>query len=100
MAMLKFLFYLLVMLVFIVVGLIFTFRNHSLISVDLLFLQSSNFSIGFWLIISLIIGVVLGMALVLPNRLIQKIKIYQLSKKLSNENQSQARVKVESNKGN
>tara|TARA_R110002167_G_scaffold186072_16_gene386985 strand:- start:3305 stop:3607 length:303 start_codon:yes stop_codon:yes gene_type:complete len=100
MAMLKSLFFLLVMLVFIVIGLIFSFRNHSLISVDLLFLQSSDFSVGFWLLASLIVGVVLGMALVLPNRLIQRFKIHQLSKKLTDDNLSQSRLKAESNKGN
>lgn len=99
MAMLRSLFLLLVMLVCIVVGLLFSFRNNSLINVDLLFFQSSGFSIGFWLLVFLMVGVVLGMALVLPNRLAQRFKIHQLTKKLTNDKQSQARLKAEPSKG-
>lgn len=99
MAMLKSLFYLLVMLVFIIVGLIFLFRNQSLINVDFLILQSSNLSIGFWLLVSLLVGVVLGMMLVLPARFLQKRKIHQLSKKIKNNKMPQTHIKVESTKG-
>ncbi len=99
MAMLKSLFYLLLMLVFIVAGLIFSFRNHTQVSVDLLFFQSSDFSIGFWLLVSFVVGAVLGIILIVPNNLVNKLKVHQLSKKVTKNKLSQSLIQVESNKG-
>jgi uncharacterized integral membrane protein len=100
MAMLKFLFYLFVMLVFILAGLVFSFRNHSMIDVDLLFFQSSNLSVGFWLLSTLIIGFILGVISAFPKRLFQNIKIHKLSQIISGKDLPLTRVKHESNKGN
>lgn len=100
MAILKFLFCLFLVLVIIVAGLLFSFRNQPLIDVDLLFFQTSSFSIGFWLLASLIIGFILGMTAFFPKRLFQNIKIHQLSKKISEKKIPLARVKPEPNKGN
>jgi hypothetical protein len=51
------------------------------------------------LLVSLLVGVVLGMMLVLPARFIQKRKIHQLSKKIKNNKMPQTHIKVESTKG-
>tara|TARA_R110001592_G_scaffold175466_3_gene414655 strand:+ start:1184 stop:1450 length:267 start_codon:yes stop_codon:yes gene_type:complete len=87
------------MLVFIISGLVFSFRNNSLINVDLLFIQSSAFSVGFWLLSTLLIGFILGMLSTLPKRFFQNIKIHQLSKKNMENKIPSTRVKHESNKG-
>ena len=98
--MLKFLFYLVLMLVFIITGLVFSFRNSSFIDVDLLLIQSSSFSVGFWLLASLLVGFILGVVSSFPKRLFQNIKIHQLSKKNTENKIPLTRVKPEANKGN
>lgn len=99
MAMLRFLFYLLVMLVFIIAGLIFSFRNNTLINVDLIVLQIPSLSIGIWLLLSLILGVILGIILAFPKSVSQSLKIHKLSKKLPESSLSATRGISESNKG-
>lgn len=101
MAILKSVFYVILVLTFIVLGLIFSFRNQSLISVNLIFTEIGFLSIGFWLLASLLLGVLLGLFLALPKRLSQSLKIRSLSKKITANSGSTppARVKIESNKG-
>jgi len=101
MAIFKNVLYVLVVLTFIVFGLVFSFRNQTLINVDLLFVEITSFSTGFWVIGSLLAGVVLGLFLALPKRMSQALKIRALSKKMSTGSTSapQARVKIEPSKG-
>lgn len=99
MAMLKFCFYLLVMLVFIVTGLVFCFRNQSLVSVDFLFYQSAPLSIGFWVLSALIMGVVLGILLAYPQKIFQNLRIKYLSKQVSKSGALSPQVKTDSAKG-
>lgn len=90
MALLKTLLYVLVMLVFIVFGLVFSFRNNSDISVDLLFYQTTQFTVGFWLISSLLTGVLIGFLLFLPANLLNKLKVHRLSIKAQKLSASQS----------
>lgn len=101
MAILKTVLYVLVVLTFIIFGLVFSFRNQSLVNVDLLFVEIASLSIGFWIVGSLLAGVVLGLFLALPKRMSQALKIRALSKKMSVSSNSmpQARVKTEPSKG-
>lgn len=88
------------MLACIVTGLVFTFRNQELITVDLLFHQTASFSVGIWILAALIFGVVLGWVLSYPRKIVHALKIKQLSKKASESNRiSTSQVKNESNKG-
>ncbi len=87
------------MVIFIVGGLVFSFRNQSLVNVDLLFYQFPPLSIGFWLLSALIAGVILGIALAYPKKIFQNIRIKRLSKKVSESGALPALVKAESNKG-
>jgi len=90
-----------VVLTCIIFGLIFSFRNQSLVNVDLLFVEIASFSVGFWILGSLLAGVVLGLFLALPKRLSQALKIRMLSKKnpATSNNTPQARAKIEPSKG-
>lgn len=99
MAMLKFCFYLLVMLIFIVLGLVFSFRNQSLVNVDLLLYEFPPLSVGIWILSSLIIGVILGASLAYPKNILQNIRIKRLAKKASKNNSLPAQIKIEPNKG-
>ena len=101
MAIFKSILYVLVVLTCIILGLIFSFRNQSLVNVDLLFVEIASFSIGFWLLGSLLVGVVLGLFLALPKRLSQALKIKMLSreKPAASNNTPQARAKIEPSKG-
>lgn len=101
MAIFKTVLYVLVVLIFIVFGLVFSFRNQSLINVDLLFIEIASFSAGFWVLGSLLAGVVLGLFLALPRRISQALKIRVLSKKVSVSSNSapSARTKIEPSKG-
>lgn len=101
MAILKSVFYVIVVLTFIILGLVFSFRNQPLVNVDLLFVEIGFLSIGFWLIASLLLGVFLGLFLAFPKRLSQALKIRILSKKITANASSPppARVKIESSKG-
>ncbi len=100
MAILKSIVYVLVALAFIIFGLIFSFRNQELISVDLLFFEMPLFSIGFWILGSLIAGVLLGLILALPRQLFQSIRIKMLTKKQHDTNSPTVeRVRAESSKG-
>jgi uncharacterized integral membrane protein len=94
MAIIKFVFYIAVLLTFIVLGLSFTFRNQIPISVDLLIIESNQFTSGFWILGSLLAGVILGLFLALPGRLSQALKIRSLSKQSSNTNNSISSIKA------
>lgn len=99
MAMIKSLFYLFVLLFFVVAGLLFSFRNDAVVEVDLLFTSINSLSLGFFLLSSLIIGVVIGVLLVMPKRLWQDFKIKRLSKNLKESKVSSTQSKAESAKG-
>lgn len=101
MAILKSVFYVLVVLTFIILGLVFSFRNQSLVNVDLLFVEIGFLSIGLWLLASLLLGVLMGLFLAFPKRLSQTLKIRSLSRKVTANTSGHppARVKIESNKG-
>ena len=97
MAMLRFCFYLLVMLLFIVMGLVFSFRNQSLINVDFIFYQFPPLSSGLWVLSAFICGVVLGGVLVYPKSIFQGIKLKRMSKKVAEKNTLPTQAKTESN---
>lgn len=87
------------MLIVIVTGLVFSFRNQAVVSVDFLFYQFPSFSIGFWILSTLIVGVLLGIFLSYPKKLFQSIRIKRLSKKMSNDQSLSPKVKTDSAKG-
>ena len=99
MATLKFCFYLLVMLMFIVMGIVFSYRNEALVNVDFIFYQFPPLSVGFWVLSVFIIGVVLGGLLAYPKNIIQAIKLKRLSKKVAGHSSMPAQIKTESNAG-
>jgi uncharacterized integral membrane protein len=80
MAIIKFVFYIAIMLFFLVLGLTFTLRNQIPLTVDLLIVQSSSATSGFWVLGSLLAGVIIGLLIALPGRLTQAFKIRNLSK--------------------
>lgn len=61
----------------------FSLRNSQPISLDLIFIQFSPKSLALWLILSLVVGVLLGWLLGLPKRFSQlaalKLKQHQLN---------------------
>ena len=87
------------MLVFIVMGLVFSFRNQSLVSVDFLLYQSAPLSVGFWVLSALIVGVILGILLAYPKKLFQSIRIKYLSKQVSKSEALTPQLKTDPSKG-
>jgi len=99
MSFVKTLLYMMILLIIIVITLFFGLRNKQAITVDFLFIQFSSLGAGFWIIASLVIGVLLGWLLSLPKGITLKISNQSHRRKLKNQSDELSRLKGSSLKG-
>jgi len=62
-----------VVLVIVVFGLIFGFHNSEVITVDFLIFKFSSMGIGFWILVSFMLGAISGWLISLPKGLFLKV---------------------------
>lgn len=99
MARIVFLFSFLFFLFLLLASIIFVFRNDSLVAVDLLFVELSSLSLGFWLLSSLVLGLVLGLCLSLPANLFLRSTKKVSDKRLMTTQNELSRLKRSPSKG-
>jgi len=100
MAFLKLVLSLLIVCVVVTVGLIFSFRNDAPVSIDFLLFQFSSMGLGFWVLLSFIVGIILGWLISLPKGLVLKFSNQHQQKKLDRQSHELSRLKGASVKGN
>ena len=93
MKMLKFFVSAMVVLVIVVFGLIFGFHNNEAITVDFLVFKSSSMGIGFWMLLSLLLGAILGWLISLPKVIFLKISNQRQQLKVNNQEAELSRLK-------
>lgn len=97
--MLKLIVYSVIVLLVIVMGLIFGFRNETEIAVDFIFAHSPAVSIGFWILLSFLLGSIVGWVIGFPGNLALKLANKNLNRKLKRQENELSRLKGETVKG-
>jgi len=90
----------LLVVLFIVIGMLFIFHNSAPVSVSFYVIQISSIGIGWWIFLSLILGILLGWLSVLPVGVLQKLSIKNKQRKLESQATELSRLKGVSVKGN
>lgn len=93
MAAVRYILYLLFLLLVAVAALMFSFRNKDLVSIDFFFFQSGSMSLGFWVIASFLVGSLLGWLVMLPAWLELKVSNKQRSRQLKSKDNELLRLK-------
>lgn len=88
--------YILFLLFIAVVALIFSFRNDSVVAIDLIFFQSSSLSIGFWIVASFIVGSALGWLMALPGWVSLKLSHSKRDRQLKSKEHEISKLKGDS----
>lgn len=98
MAAVRFIFYSFLFLVIVGSALLFIFRNADVVTVDFILFQSSSLSLGFWILVSFLIGSALGWIIALPGWFGLKVLSRRRSKQLQSKQEELLRLKGESAK--
>jgi uncharacterized integral membrane protein len=100
MAKLKLVLSCLLVVAIVAVGFIFFFRNDTPISVNFIVFSSSSLGVGFWILSSFVLGVLLGWLIGLPRELLLKATNKKNLRKLRNQETELSRLKRNAVKGN
>jgi len=90
----------LLIILFVIIGMLFVFHNSAPVSVDFFVIQISSIGVGWWISLSLILGILLGWLSVLPVGVLQKLSIKNKQRKLESQATELSRLKGVSMKGN
>lgn len=85
MAKLKLLFFLCIMLVSLLLCVAFLLRNSESIAVDLFLIQSSQFTVGTWIVASFIVGGLLGLLVRIPGLVVSSARYKAQSRKVESQ---------------
>ncbi len=80
-------------------SIVFVLRNDNLVAVDLLFIELSSLSVGFWLLASLVLGLILGLCLSLPANIFLRSTKKVNEKRLATTQSELSRLKRSPSKG-
>ena len=100
MALLKFVLCIMVVIGVVALALMFGFRNKEAILVDFIFVQFSSMGSGFWILSSLISGILVGWLLSVPNSIFLKFSNKKIQRKVKNQSDELTRLKGSFLKGN
>jgi len=100
MALLKFILYAVVIIGVITLALMFGFRNKEAVLVDFFFVQFTLMGSGFWVLVSLISGVLIGWLLSVPNSILLKLSNKKIKRQSKNQSEELTRLKGSFLKGN
>ena len=100
MALLKFVLYAVVVIGVITLALMFGLRNKEAILVDFFFVQNATMGSGFWILSSLISGILIGWLLSVPNSIFLKFSNKKIQRKVKNQSDELTRLKGSFLKGN
>jgi len=100
MALLKFVLYAVVVIGVVTLALMFGFRNKEAILVDFIFVQFSSMGSGFWILSSLISGILIGWLLSVPNAILLKFSNKKTQRKVQHLSDELTRLKGSFLKGN
>lgn len=94
MKLIKSLLTLVLVLILLLLGVWFTLRNQQPIPLDLLFIKLPDNSLALWLILSLIVGVVMGVLLMVPKLTGYKAKLMSYERQLKQQTEELHKVRT------
>ena len=100
MALLKLILSVLLVFIFVIFGMVFVFHNSAPVLVDFFLIQFSSMGIGFWIFVSLILGIFLGWLSLLPVGILLKLSIKSSQRKLKSQANELSHLKGVPVKGN
>jgi len=96
---LKLIIYAVILLIVVVLGMTFGFRNDAAVTVDLLFTDVSTLGIGVWILLSFVVGSLFGWLVSLPGTIGLKVSSKQRQRKIDRQRDELSRLKGEPSEG-